>query len=219
MSYNPGVNAAYHQLADARTVLGIPNFWNVVSNLPFLVAGVLGLLAAARSPRGWRRNASATLFGSVGLTAFGSAYYHLAPSDSTLFWDRLPMAVAFMALLAILLGQRRIWMPLVAAGAASVLYWRLTGGLWMYGLVQYGSLLAVFAMALRDRLRPVLLAVGWYALAKVFENFDQAIWNTGFPLSGHTLKHLAAGAGVACLRGLLTARTESLAPAGARTTN
>src|SRR5215831_6408886 len=85
---------SYHAFADARTLLGIPNFWNVVSNLPFVAVGAAGLTLA-------RRDAAATaLFVGILLTGFGSSYYHAAPDDSTLFWDRLPMTIAFMALLA-----------------------------------------------------------------------------------------------------------------------
>jgi hypothetical protein len=39
----------YHEFADHRTVWGIPNFWNVVSNLPFLLVALWGL-RALRSP-------------------------------------------------------------------------------------------------------------------------------------------------------------------------
>jgi hypothetical protein len=34
----------YHQFADQRELFGIPNFWNVVSNLPFIAIGAAGLL-------------------------------------------------------------------------------------------------------------------------------------------------------------------------------
>ena len=34
---------SYHQFADQRTLLGVPNFWNVVSNLPFIAIGAAGL--------------------------------------------------------------------------------------------------------------------------------------------------------------------------------
>jgi hypothetical protein len=34
---------AYHQFADRRELFGIPNFWNVVSNLPFVILGAVGL--------------------------------------------------------------------------------------------------------------------------------------------------------------------------------
>src|SRR5436190_1533809 len=111
----------YHAFADQRTLLGIPHFWNVVSNLPFAVVGVMGLLK-------FRDVASRTLFFGVLLVTFGSAYYHLAPDDARLVWDRLPMTVAFMALLAIAL-RLRTWglMALVAFGIASVGWWKFTG--------------------------------------------------------------------------------------------
>ena len=32
----------YHRFADQQTLLGIPNFWNVVSNLPFILVGAVG---------------------------------------------------------------------------------------------------------------------------------------------------------------------------------
>src|SRR5262252_2860766 len=120
---------SYHAFADARPALGIPNFWNVVSNLPFVAVGAAGLAL-------FRKDAPATaLFTGFLLTGFGSAYYHVAPDDGTLFWDRLPMTISFMALLAGALGERfgeaagrRALWPLLALGAASLLWWRWTGG-------------------------------------------------------------------------------------------
>lgn len=116
---------AYHQFADQRTLLGTPNFWNVVSNFPFILVGAVGL---------WQfRRASATvaLFLGILLTGFGSSYYHLDPNDRTLFWDRLPMAISFMAILAITIEERvdtrtgslLLW-PLIAIGVFSLLLWR-----------------------------------------------------------------------------------------------
>ena len=70
---------SYHNFADQRTLLGIPNFWNVVSNLPFAIVGAVGLWQFHRDP------ATVVFFAGVFLTAFGSAYYHWAPSDGTLF--------------------------------------------------------------------------------------------------------------------------------------
>ena len=80
-------NQNYHDFADQRTLLGIPNFWNVVSNIPFIGIGAVGLWLFGRS------QATMLLFLGIFLTGFGSAYYHLEPSDQTLFWDRLPMAM------------------------------------------------------------------------------------------------------------------------------
>jgi di/tricarboxylate transporter len=91
---------SYHEFADQRTVFGMPNFWNVVSNLPFAVIGAVGLWQFRRDP------AIDMLFLGILLTGFGSSYYHLDPNDRTLFWDRLPMAMSFMAILAISIEER-----------------------------------------------------------------------------------------------------------------
>ncbi|MGC1960471.1 MAG: hypothetical protein WA683_22930, partial [Pseudolabrys sp.] len=43
-------NQNYHDFADQRTILGIPHFWNVVSNLPFIAVGAAGLWQCRREP-------------------------------------------------------------------------------------------------------------------------------------------------------------------------
>ena len=40
------------------------------------------------------------------LTAFGSSYYHLSPIKERLVWDRLPMTIAFMAMVAAIIAER-----------------------------------------------------------------------------------------------------------------
>ena len=187
---------SYHNFADQRRLLGIPNFWNVVSNLPFAVAGVLGL-------RAFRDLASRFLFAGIFLTTFGSAYYHWAPDTPRLLWDRLPMTIGFMALLALIIGAsfgekfgRRLLLPLVAAGLASVVWWRMSGDLRPYVLVQFAPVLmipvALIFFDLPGR-RELWIAVILYGLAKVAELTDREIYSV-FVLSGHTLKHLLAGA-------------------------
>src|SRR5262249_3910282 len=91
---------SYHQFADQRTLLGVPNFWNVVSNLPFIAVGAAGLARFNRHP------ATIALFLGIFLTGFGSSYYHWNPNDGTLFWDRLPMTLFFMAILAGAIEER-----------------------------------------------------------------------------------------------------------------
>lgn len=177
---------SYHSFGDRRTLLGIPNFWDVVSNFPFAVVGLMGLFV-------FRGFAERVLFLGIFFTAFGSAYYHLNPDDARLFWDRLPMTIAFMSIFAIAVQQRRLVVPLVIVGVASIVWWRLTNNLWPYGLVQFGSLAALVVIAFRSEpgLWPV---IGWYGLSKIAEHFDKQIYSV-FPLSGHTLKHLLAGIG------------------------
>lgn len=175
---------SYHDFADRRTILGIPNFWDVISNVPFLAVGLMGL---AR----FRDEASRILFFGVFFTAFGSAYYHLAPDNARLFWDRVPMTIAFMSLFALAINQRKLAVPLVLFGVISVVWWRVTDNLWLYGLVQFGTMTALFVIAARREpgLWPVFI---FYGLSKITEHFDKQIYSI-FPLSGHTIKHLLAG--------------------------
>lgn len=191
---------SYHQFADQNTLLGIPNFWNVASNLPFIVIGAIGLLR-------YREDAATVfIFGGIFLTGFGSAYYHWAPDNDTLFWDRLPMALAFSAILAKVVGERIdaragaiLLGPLLALGVLSLVWWRWTGDLRLYGWVQFFPCLALPLLFLL--LPPKYTGTGYwlaaaalYALAKVFEYKDETIYSAGQILSGHTLKHLAAAA-------------------------
>jgi multidrug transporter EmrE-like cation transporter len=130
-------NPAYHLFADHRTVLGVANGLNVLSNAAFAVVGLAGLRlfrhGAVQLRDGRERWPWMAFFFGVALTSLGSAWYHLAPSNDSLVWDRLPMAVGFMGLLAALIAERvdpraGLWLlgPVVALGVGSVLYWHLT---------------------------------------------------------------------------------------------
>jgi hypothetical protein len=207
---------AYHNFADHRTLLGIPNCLNVLSNVLFLVVGILGMKLVLRA--GERRPVFAdaregwpyfVFFLAVALTGFGSAWYHLNPNDATLIWDRIPMAIGFLALVAALVAERinvRIGVslvaPLAAMGVASVLYWSVTqahghGDLRPYALTEFGSLL-VFLLLLAlfppryTRGADFVVSLGIYALAKLFEAADRQIYSLGGIVSGHTLKHITA---------------------------
>jgi len=200
-------NQDYHQFADQRTLLGIPNFWNVVSNLPFVAIGAVGLWRYRDDP------ATVILFSGILLTGFGSAYYHWNPNDDALFWDRLPMALSFSAILAGAVAERLdaragallLW-PLLGLGVLSLLWWRRTGDLRLYGWVQFFPCLALPVLFLLFPPKYTasfywIIAAVLYLVAKVFEYTDAAIYSAGQILSGHTLKHLfAAGACFAILR-------------------
>src|SRR5688572_210625 len=79
---------SFHVLADQRELLGLPNFADVASNLAFLLVGVIGMLWCGRNGAGARRSWMVFFLG-VALVFFGSGYYHLAPRDDSLVWDRL----------------------------------------------------------------------------------------------------------------------------------
>src|SRR6185503_4506157 len=102
----------------------------------FILVGAAGLQC-------FRRDTSAGLFFlGVFLTGFSSSYYHWNPNDAGLFWDRLPMAIAFMAILSNVVeeridakvGKALLW-PLVLLGIASLLVWLRTDDLRLYGWV------------------------------------------------------------------------------------
>ncbi|MBN2577512.1 MAG: ceramidase domain-containing protein [Pirellulales bacterium] len=205
----------YHSFADQETILGVPNFWNVVSNAPFLLVGGWGLFVLTRKHTPGLlpplRGAYFCLFVGTLLVGLGSSYYHLDPNDSTLVWDRLPMTIAFMAVLAIAVGEyidvrwgARLLVPLLVCGVLSIVYWHRTGDLRPYFLVQFLTLLLIFLILLlfRPGLRPASyfwLALGSYGLAKILELLDLPIYNTLHGTSGHTLKHLAAAVAIALL--------------------
>lgn len=207
---------AYHQFADQHALLDIPNFWNVVSNLPFLLIGWAGFRTCATDTAPGTlpelQPAYLTFFAGIGLIGPGSAYYHWHPDNISLFWDRLPMTIAFMAFTALVIGEniaerlgRRLLWPLLGGGVASVGYWVLTedaghGDLRPYVLVQFLPMLLIPVILLwfPSRLQPdrylwlMLLA---YGLAKLLEWLDRPVFELLAPVSGHSLKHLAAALG------------------------
>ena len=196
---------AYHVLADARACWGIPNFLNVVSNIPFLVVGGLGFLFCLGRQHPTLRTTWATFFLGVALVCVGSAYYHWQPGNSTLVWDRLPMTVAFMALTTAVVAEhvgesvdRYLLAPALAIGVAAVLWWQYSDDLRLYIWVQATPLIIVPLLlwlypARYSHRYELLYALGFYLLAKIFEFYDQELYRlTGETVSGHTLKHLLA---------------------------
>ena len=197
----------YHQFADQRTVLGIANGFNVLSNVPFVLLGLLGVRWLPQ--RHVSIAAVPYLSFSVGALCigFGSAWYHHAPSMASLVWDRLPMTVVFMSLFSIVVGDRvsarlgrwLLW-PLLIFGALSVFYWYVSelqgrGDLRPYGLVQFLPMVLIPLLLLLHPGRGLQsaglwAALGTYALAKVAEHFDSA--SAAF-ISGHSVKHLLGG--------------------------
>ncbi len=179
---------AYHHFADTRSWAGIPNTLNVVSNAGFLAVFVAWIFARTE-----RSIAEGTFFLGVFLTSIGSSVYHLHPSNATLPWDRLGMAIAFMALLAILIRAPLIWLAVLEGfGIASVIISGMYDDLRLYGVAQFFPVLVL-----------LILIEGWlwaagaaYAIAKLCEQFDRQIFDALHTVSGHTLKHLFAAAGI-----------------------
>jgi hypothetical protein len=201
----------YHAFADSRAFLGIPNFGDVASNLGFLLAGVAGLILCLRKRLGPLHLAWVVMFVGIALVGIGSSYYHWTPNDQTLLWDRMTLTIGFMGLMVGLIGEyidRRLLLFLVPAillGILSVLYWGAYDDLRIYYWVQLIPLLMLpFVVALYTAQYThqwlFVTAAILYGLAKLTELFDKAIFAaTQGTISGHTLKHLIAGAACVCI--------------------
>lgn len=211
----------YHNFADTRPFFGIANFGDVASNISFLVVGLWGIWSLFQpGMKNWFGNAlegklSVLFFASVALVSLGSAYYHEIPGNDRLFWDRLPMTVAFMSLFSLIisdridqkLGKILAWI-LIPAGILSLVYWSWTenlghGDLRFYGFVQFYPIFAIPLMCYLFRdyrytpLKYILWLMFWYAVAKVLEFFDVEIFDLlGNSVSGHSLKHLCSALSV-----------------------
>lgn len=209
---------SYHDFADHRGWLGIPNFGDVASNIAFAIFGVWGLWFLLRlTPQGVvtlftdpreRWFYIAVFFGML-LTAAGSSYYHLAPDNDRLVWDRLPMTVVFMSLVAAMIAERIsvraalwLWPILLAIGILSVFEWSWSehvhhGDLRFYAAVQvYAVLVLLLVLFLPTHYSHgsyLGIVVGFYVLAKLLETFDRQVFAIGHIVSGHTLKHIVAG--------------------------
>jgi hypothetical protein len=203
--------ANYHDFADQGTVLGIAHFADVLSNLGFVLVAIWGLARlspANRHPEldfGWG-GYRLFLLGLL-LTGFGSAYYHLAPDNASLVWDRLPIALACGGLLAGVWGDTRgqssrdlaAWLALAAV--ISVAWWHFTelsgtGDLRPYLLMQALPIVLIplwhwkHENQSEDRLW-FSVALILYVIAKFAELNDHEI-ATVLGVTGHTLKHLLA---------------------------
>jgi hypothetical protein len=226
---------SYHDFADHREMLGVANFFDVASNAAFVLAGLAGFAVVLR-PRAVfaadnERWPYAVFFAGMVLTGLGSAYYHLVPDNERLFWDRLPMTIAFMSLIAAQVVDRihartglALLVPMLLVGAASVLYWRTTeragtGNVMPYAVLQGYSVVILFLLALLQPSRytrgnDIYWVFAAYVLAKLLETFDRQLFSLGHAVSGHSLKHLAAAAaGLAVGRMLWLRRLQSGTPA------
>jgi hypothetical protein len=208
----------YHLFADTRSWLGIPNFFDVTSNSAFAVVGLFGLVTVTRTQSLFIYPDDARpyliFFAGVTLISLGSAFFHWSPSNESLLWDRLPMAIAFTAFASAIVADRihrgagngwLLWL-MVLLGIGSLLYWYYTelqgrGDLRFYAFIQFYPVivLPVIIWLFPDNHytagRYIFWVFVWYGLSKVLEHFDSEVFSwSGAVVSGHTLKHLAAAA-------------------------
>ena len=203
----------YYNFSDKNNYYGISNFWNVISNIPFLIVGIYGLVLNKQKKLIHDNYPGIPIYGifflGVFLTGFGSSWFHLNPNNETLVWDRLPMTIGFMALTTALLSeysyrefQKQFIYPLLLIGFISVVYWHMTeqagrGDLRLYALVQFLPMLVIPVVAFTNKSRftnnvKLVGVIVFYLLAKVAEHYDQAIHQLLGDISGHSIKHLLA---------------------------
>jgi hypothetical protein len=199
----------YHDFADQRVLWGLPFAMDVLSNIPFALAGVAGMVALLRLPPlaldTVPRAMAWLFFAGLVVTAGASSWYHWRPDEAGLAIDRCGMAVAFAGLLGLAAAGRvsdragaalalavLVLAPLaaqVAAHPGNVLPWAAlqSGGI---ALMLWFAVLRSRRGALAFNCGLVILA---YAVAKLLELNDHQVYAlTGQFVSGHTLKHVAA---------------------------
>lgn len=210
-----GQTPHYHAFADQRGWWGIPFAMDVLSNVPFAVAGAWGLwalrrlpcdeIASAQTAAPAHKPLAAVFFAGLVLTAMCSSFYHWCPDNAGLAVDRLGMVVAFAGLMGLTVADRvsvrTAW--LVAAivlvlGPLTVAVWASSDNLLPWAVLQGGGMVLVLLLALCKPLTGAWgIPMGWviaaYALAKVLELEDHFVfeWTQGL-VSGHSLKHAVA---------------------------
>lgn len=201
--------AHYHAFADQRMLWGVPHALDVLSNLPFALAGAWGLqrLSAGGSgqPTGAQRAIAVLFFSGLVVTALCSTWYHIQPDTSGLAVDRVGMVCAFAGLLGLAVADRvsaraGYWTTgaVFALGPVSVYVWVVSTNLLPWAVLQGGAMLLLLLLALRKPVPgawglPLAGVIAWYVLAKLFELGDYFVFDlTDGWIAGHTLKHIAA---------------------------
>ena len=214
-------NLEYHRFIDTRPLVGIPNFLNVFSNLPYILIGIVGLRLFTRDKSNRPSLSWGIFFVGVLLVGFGSSYYHLNPNNATLVWDRLPMTIGFMGLFVALLSEwfskklSVLLIPMCLLGIYSVYYWHLTDDLRLYAWIQFFPLLFIVLAGFMYRpniphVKYIYLGLIWYIVSKLLEHFDSSThWLSAQIISGHTLKHFAAAYATYCIYLMLLKRTSN----------
>ena len=205
-------NQNYHNFADQRVLFGVNNAFDTLSNLAFIIVGILGLVNFYNNQYIKISNSFSVIlhlfFISIILTGLGSSFYHLSPNDFTLVFDRLAMSLVFASILAMLaylkisprFGLHTLAELLILA-PLTVLIWKFNGNLTPYVVLQFGGIILVILTLLLTKTRmqgPCFTSlIILYGAAKLVEFYDEKIFNLSQNLiSGHTLKHLIAALAV-----------------------
>ena len=182
----------YHNFADKRTFLEIPNAMDVLSNIVILIPALYLL------QRKQKTKESNLLILHIILLSVASSYYHFNPSDETILGDFLMIAATSMIVL-IIISDTEYGLLLYSYAIFSILYWKYTGDLRFYILILIGVPLYIVIKYYKDiNLRNyVYIIIIATILLRLSEHNDHFIYKlTNKQMSGHTLKHIFAGIGI-----------------------
>lgn len=197
----------YHNFADQRALFGIPNFLNVITNLPFALVALKGLGVVRKIHEKELKHISLTLFAGFLILTTGSGYYHWKPENITLVYDRIPIVIVIMSFLACIIysinrtiGYKAFFI-LNIIGVFTVIYWIVSenagrGDLRWYGMAQFSPIIAIPLMLIlyKPSFNPskeVILIFLFFGLARLTEMLDQQVYHfLNNIISGHSLKHL-----------------------------
>ncbi len=196
----------YHEFADHRAWGCLPYAIDVLTNLPFALCGVWGLLSLANptTVQGTQRHMAQLFFWGLVITALCSTWYHLSPTNERLTVDRYGMTVAFAGVMGLAvsgrISERAGLMCGVASlvlGAMSAWVWLEYGNLTPWAVYQFAGMAWLLALQLLPR-QPTALSISWmsvvgiYAVAKLLELADHPVYEFTGWVSGHSLKHIVA---------------------------
>lgn len=189
------VPQGYHDFVDKRSFLRIPNFLDVISNLAILLPALY--LLQTRKKKSLLSN---LLILHISLLAITSGYYHLNPSDKTVFWDIMSIATGCIIVLLIIMNTTTEYNLLLYIFAVfSIIYWKKTGDLRLYLLIYIGVPLYIIAKYYKNNNLQIYLFIMILCniLVWLTEFNDHYIYKiTNNLVSGHTLKHIFAGIGI-----------------------
>ena len=204
-----------HGFVDQRSWWEIACAMDVLSNLPFALLGLMGLVCLfshrRRIPLA-QRGLVTLFFIGLAVTAVASSWYHSQADDAGLAIDRLGMVVAFAGLLGLAAADRisaragvALGLAVLVLGPLSVAVWFASGNVLAWAALQFGG------MAL------VLWLIVIYAVAKIFEQADEAVYALSSQLvAGHSIKHVVASFAalpvIAAILDLGKNRAESASP-------
>ena len=185
----------YHNFADKRRLIGLPNAMNVLSNL-FIIIPVIYLLKH-KTENNTNNN---LLIIHITLLSLASAYYHYNPSDKSIFWDILMIATLSIIVLNII-NEYKYGSLFYILGVLSVIYWKQTGDIRLYLLILIGVPIIFFLKYYDNEEedkkgvnKNLYIILFFTLLYRFVEYYDHQIYNLSNKfISGHTLKHIFAG--------------------------